>query len=397
MKRRIHVLSVALLAALTAALLAASAASAAPVDWESVSLSLHEEAPGTVLLVSGTLPASAKLPAEVALSVPAGTQVQWAGEILGGDVTADPAVEYTVAKSGDSDVYSFTLTKARTGQIEVLAPELTGLVGADKGANVSWTSPVGAKDVSISVRMPQGSQVVSPVEGAEIQPGPTGFTYYTLSKENVKAGDTMNLSFTYKPPAAPASAASSNNGTALVAIVFVALAFGALVVVGVRRKSAARLESFDEYEDDETDPVAAESHATAEAPAAAEATPEDAESDEPAPRRASKAPVILVGVVLVAVIGGVLATNFASAPKSGGGQISKEFSQGEACTTTPFKLSQADNAAADKAFAALQTVPGVVRASVYADDPRIEVQYCDSSASAVQIRAALQPTGLLAD
>lgn len=395
MTRRTRLFPTAFVATIALSMLLAPAAFAAPSTWESVNVSVHDEQTGTMLLVSGTLPADAKLPADVVLTAPAGAQVQWAGEILGGDVSKDPTVEYKVAKQGDSDVYSFTLTKSRTGQIEVLGTGLVGTVGADRGATVNWLAPVDAKEVSVSVRVPKSAQVLTPAEGAKLEPGPTGYSFYTLTEKDVKAGDVTNLTFTYSVPTSPASAPGAGGGIAPVVIVIVALAFGAIVVIAVRRKSATKRQpSLDEL-DDEQLLVPVEQHVDAVAP-------DVTEDDEPvaAPGRTSRAPLILVGAVAVAVIAGGLAAGYASAPKANAGQITKEFSQGEACTTTPFALALGDgadaNAAAEKAFTALAAMPSIIRATVYTDTPRIEVSYCDSSASEEQIRAALQPTGLLA-
>lgn len=397
MTRLSRSLALSLLVICASVLVFAPAAVAAPVEWETVTASVHEEQTGAMLIVSGTLPEGTKLPAEVVLSAPTGAQVQWAGEILGGEVSQDPTVEYKVAKKGESDVYTFTLTKSLTGQIEAITPGLMGMVGADRGATVSWVAPVAAKEANVSVRIPQGAKILTPAEGAVMGAGPTGYSYYTMTKQDVKAGDSVDLSFTYSIPAAAAPASGSGGGFAPVVISLVALAFAAIVVVAVRRKSAARVQTEFDEDDDAEDmvPMASEEAVDEEPGLDAELQPEDA------PRRSSRAPVILVGAVLIAVVAGAFAASYASAPKAGAGQITKEFSQGEACTTSPFPItlgSGADaNAAAEKAFAALASVPSIVRATVYTDSPRIEVSYCNSSASEEQIRAALQPTGLLAE
>ena len=68
---------------------------AAPATWERVDVTRHSGQDGNVLLVSGELPASASLPVEAQLSVPAGLELQWIGEVLGGPAADDPELKYT--------------------------------------------------------------------------------------------------------------------------------------------------------------------------------------------------------------------------------------------------------------------------------------------------------------
>ena len=92
---------------------------AAPTTWERVDVTQHSEQGGGVLLVSGELPATASLPADAQLSVPAGSGLQWIGEILGGASADDPELKFTKTTVKGNDLYRFTLTKSRTAQIEV--------------------------------------------------------------------------------------------------------------------------------------------------------------------------------------------------------------------------------------------------------------------------------------
>jgi hypothetical protein len=65
-----------------------------PAAWSKVDVAVHAEQNGTLMIVSGELPESTALPAKVKLAAPAGSTFQWAGEILGGDVSQDPDVKY---------------------------------------------------------------------------------------------------------------------------------------------------------------------------------------------------------------------------------------------------------------------------------------------------------------
>ena len=110
--------------ALTALSLAPTLALAKdPPVWSEVNVAVHSEESGGLMIVSGELPETTKLPAEVKLSAPpahrsvGGRNPRW--RRLG-----RPTVKYEVATEGDSDVYSFTLAQSRIGQIEVLAPSV---------------------------------------------------------------------------------------------------------------------------------------------------------------------------------------------------------------------------------------------------------------------------------
>ena len=70
----------------------ASIAFAAPAQWDSVDLVVHDENGKQLVILAGVIPTETALPAEVEIAVPAGLELQWAGEILGGDPGKDPSV-----------------------------------------------------------------------------------------------------------------------------------------------------------------------------------------------------------------------------------------------------------------------------------------------------------------
>ncbi len=153
----------------------------------STSLCNSEES-GGLMIVSGELPESTKLPAAVKLSAPSGSTVQWAGEILGGDVSADPTVKYEVATEGDSDVYSFTLAQSRIGQVEVLAPSAATQTATGGTADFSWTAPAAAKKLVLNVRVPQGAKLTGPADGITSAPGPSGLLVSSARGDRRQAG-----------------------------------------------------------------------------------------------------------------------------------------------------------------------------------------------------------------
>lgn len=244
--------------ALAGTLLFASAAWAAPAAWQSVDVTLQDGQPSPILLVSGTLPTSAKLPADVQLEVPSGTQFQWAGEILGGPASQDPTVKYTVSTKNGMDIYSFTLTKVRTGQIEVALPGAVQSDGTQFATALKWVATQDVPVVNISARIPQNAQITQSAEGAQTIPGPTGYAYYQKSVNNVSAGDQLELSFAYTAAAGGGATSGAAGGTAGsnpgVPLAIVAAVFAVAIFFAARAISRkAQLARGDEEEDEDAD------------------------------------------------------------------------------------------------------------------------------------------------
>ena len=123
-----------------ALLVPAATAAAAPQPWKGVSMLAYEEGSSTTFIISGTLPENTPLPATVEISAPSGAQIMWAGEILGGDLASDPEVKYTVKQGESYDVYTFTLTKSLTGQLEFTIPAVSTFDGANRKVDFKWTA-----------------------------------------------------------------------------------------------------------------------------------------------------------------------------------------------------------------------------------------------------------------
>lgn len=398
--RTVRGLVVAALVALVA-LTAVSPALGAPAPWKSVDVTVHYEENQPIVLVSGYLPESTKLPAAVELAVPRGGQFLWAGEILGGSPSADPAVEYTVKQSGDMDVYSFTLTKARIGQIELQLPTAMSFDGTAYRSALSWTATSDVPEANLYVRMPAGSQVTEAAQGAGVTEGPTGYSYYTRSAKDVKAGTKLDLAFAFTAPAgatagtattsAPAPASNSTLPTVL--IIAAVLGAFALIFVGIKNKMAVA---------DHDEPVQAEQPTrTAPTKRPAATAPVAAEETEPAATKgASKAPLLMGIVVGVLVIGGLIAAGSGTSTQQFNGQFVRDFGNPTACTTTAMKLNvpQGENPeqVAEKFFEAVKGVPSVGKVTVNIEAATAEVAYCDSSASKEQVLAAAGTTGMVA-
>lgn len=228
-------LSLFLVAAATAfALTGAVVASAAPVSWAGVDVTLHQDQDGPVMLVAGTLPDTVALPADVELSVPASSTLMWIGEILGGDTTLDPDLKYTKTTAGGIDTYHVTLTKSRTAQIEASGASVTSADGATFNASLQWSPAQAVPSVRMTVVVPAGARIVTPADGATLQPGDATSSYYYKIVENVKAGTKLDLTFSYAAPTvAGAGDTKSGSNNTLVIFLAILLLVAAIVVAAV--------------------------------------------------------------------------------------------------------------------------------------------------------------------
>jgi hypothetical protein len=389
----------------------ASIAVAKPAPWDSVDLVIHDDQGTQLMILAGQLATETALPAQVELAVPSGLQLQWAGEILGGDAANDPAVTPKVTKVGTNDVYSFTLTKSRTAQLELLTPGAVRVDGAKYAAAIAWTPSQDLRELKIGFRIPSGAQLATPVEGAVMVPGPAGFNYYRSTLTNVKANQPVSFAFDYSVPAAAGAAggaAGSSSNAATFGIIAVLLAIVGGLLFAVWRKMQARNEGAAPAPARASGSGAKTSSANAsrtsgsspKAAAAARASGSAKTSAEPERKPRSKGGIVAIAVVAVLVVGAVIAINASSKPQDAGDVITRTFSSAEPCTSTVVPLAVAQggdlNAAAEKLFGVLQTLPSITTAKIYKDQPRIEVGYCESALQPGQVEQALAQTGLVA-
>jgi hypothetical protein len=256
-----------------------------------------------------------------------------------------------------ADVYTFTLTTARIGQIEAVVPPASQ-EGTASSASIAWVSSQDIPEVRVSGRIPPGSTISQPVDGAGLTSGSDGYSYYSKTFTDVSAGDRLDLTFAYTAPAAApssaipagASAPSSNNSGAVAAIVLIVVVGVAFFAVAVRR------------------------------------------------RRLSPATIMLF-VVAVVLSGGIFAVTQSSKPPVVDGLLTRTFGGVGACTTASLPLTPAPGVdlAADggKLIDSLAGVESVGQVTLDVTAPLITVEYCDSSTDEQTIKAALASTGLV--
>lgn len=390
----------------------ASLAFAAPSPWQTVDIVFHAEETGGVMTVYAELAEGITLPAQARLSVPAGADVQWIGEILGGDPAQDPELKSTKTTEGGADIYAFTLTQSRIAQIETLLPAGRTFDGTAYTAALTWPAAEDLPQVRVAVLMPKGAKIVTPAPGAQIMAGDSTSDYYAKTVKDVKAGDTVDLTVTYtEPPAAPAAtpasganAAGGSQGTLVsILLVVVLLVGGVMVVMGARGKIAARTAGAAEEPDGD---AAAGTVATS----VADAFEDDAAGDASTVAEAASA-VTASGAakrrMVTAIIAGVLVIAAvalgmqAAKPQVVGDTVAEVFAQGEACVTVDIPLSTEGDkdptATGKKLFDALRPLPGLKSATYDFKNGALSVGFCESETSEAAIREALAPTGVLAE
>jgi hypothetical protein len=394
----------AFIAALVLSLAIVGQAFAAESPWQSIDVISHNEGSQSILLVTGTLPEGTSLPAEVSLSVPQGAQIQWAGEILGGDPSADPEVQTQKSSVDGADVYAFTLTKAPMGQVEVIMPPAAFDGQSTYTTSIEWVSNQDVPKVEVSARIPSGSTVTQAAEGAKTLPGPDGYSYYTKSFTDVKPGDKLSLAVAYTAPAAApigagATAPASSSPVPIIIALMVVVIGAALFAVGISRKMAAkRALAAGDYDDTDTDDAIEPQPASASLADESSADENDEAVEPAASKRLSPVALMTVALALVVVIA-VVVVGQTTKPTQVDGTITKAYGGVGACTTAALALKPADGVDlardGDKLIGALNGIESVGLVTLYPAESRMTVEYCDSSTDEGTIKNALASTGLV--
>lgn len=391
-------------------------ATAAPTGWQKVDVTLHAEQTQALFLISGELPEDAKLPFEGELAVPAGTEVVWVGEILGGDPSKDPEVKYTKTTKGDLDIYRFTMKTARIVQIEGTLPNVITFDGTNYTTAAKWKVWQPVPEVRMSQRLPQGAKVVQPAEGASVEAGESGYSYYTKTIKKPKVGDTLDLSFSYALGAAPAAAGTTpttgGNNTPLVIIALVVLIGGFLAAVNINKKMVAAKAANAPQTDGKPAPKASAKRVEAQTAFVEDdemleadedeeddSYDEDEELSEAAPRRSLKPLLPMFLVIAVFVAGFVIAGNKGTSASVVNGRISRNFGSTSACqsTSVPYTVNEGVDLATsgDQLLKAFEGMEGVGEVSIDLAQSKIDMAWCISSQTEEAMRLALMSTGMV--
>ena len=287
----IVVLALALLFLAPAIAVAKQSSTTTPTaDWAFIDIGAQYDQGQSYCLVGGELPTETPLPVAVKLPVPGNSQPQWVGEIAQSPSGTDQQLPYTVEKRGSMDVYAFTLTKSRLGQVEILTSDIVTSTANGYEVKLNWTADAPVPAVRMAMAMPPNAVVKKTAPGAQLTSDSTGNKYYYITVSDVKAGQTVSLNFTYAIPTASDVGGSTNDDSVLgggpspllviLVIGVIAVIVLAVVVIRQNRRAAGVVEESEESEEEDAeyeDDTAVEDDAEAEEgslPAADEPTPD---------------------------------------------------------------------------------------------------------------------------
>jgi hypothetical protein len=262
-------LALALLTAFAAAVLGAPAAFAAtksttasaPVDAAAggpIDLQIWPGQGGkTAIITVVEIDAKTKLPAVVRIPVMPGSNVEWAGEVLGGPAASDIERPFKLVQGQGGQFAEFTLTTSHRGQIDAIGFPLK--VSSDAvSVSVEYVQSVSSPLTAISVRIPAKTSKVkiSPKPQGDPVDNADGESLYSIKPRAFKPGEkeTISLSYSTIPPAEKAPGSDLN--IVLIGLgVALALAVVAMIVIVRRNRPVASDadESDDESEDDDSD------------------------------------------------------------------------------------------------------------------------------------------------
>lgn len=154
------------------------------------------------------------LPATVRFSFPLDAQVEWAGEILGADVSKDIQATPTVTQKDGYQEVAITLTKSRIGQVETNWNGLK-IDGQNRSLALDWTQRYDSRTTTFEFIQPsKSSNVVITPQPTGNRKSSEGFTLYETAPKRIPVGQTATFSATYKRSVtAPSVNDASTSGT----------------------------------------------------------------------------------------------------------------------------------------------------------------------------------------
>jgi hypothetical protein len=383
----------------------ASTAVAAVIPWASANITVLTESDGAAMLISCTLPETAKLPAEVELSAPAGSQLLWLGEIRSATGETDVELPYTTSTVGGADVYRVTLTKSRTAQLEVAAMGVQSVGGSDYTGTLQWVSAQKIPSVSLGVLVPPTAKITQEASGAAMYPADATHSIYGVIAQSVKPGQKFDLTFSYTVPAptVPVGGGSGTNVLLVLVLGVVLIAGIAVIVFAVktRTSSGGSDDDDDEGEDEDDEPVErgrASSASPQSRAAASPSKPTSGPSSGSGGGGKAKRNLITGGVLVLFLLAAAVVGVMVIQPKVVGDTISQTFAGGNPCTSFTVQVAPAQgadpSATANTIFAALKPL-GIIDAVYNIKTNELVVGYCQDVQSEANILAALAPTQLV--
>lgn len=223
----------------------------------------------TVVITVVEVDADTKLPTTVRIPVVPGTTVQWAGEIIGGDATADIEQRFKIVQGEGGEFAEFPLTKSRRGQIDAIGFPLV-VAGDMRSVSLDWVQSVSSVLTAISVRLPANiSKVeISPKPVGPAVNNPVGESLYSLNPKGYKPGEKQSIAISYSTIPEVVPTPGSDLTPILIGLgVTLLVAVGGLIYV-IRRQSVGAengAADVDVFDGDADEAVRGESPLPAEA------------------------------------------------------------------------------------------------------------------------------------
>jgi hypothetical protein len=201
------------------------------------------EADGSSVIVSAEIPADVKLPYTLRLPMPAGLNITWCGEIMGGGAADDKEVTYTVEEGRGGKALVMTLSKSRIGQFEgTLSSPVQA--GGRTEATMEWiqSAPAGEEHFAVKLANTAGDPKIEPAPEGAPQQNETGERLYSLATQKLSIGQTLKIGVSWTTVAAgsqtsPVSTSGSGSYDVVLIALSVALAVALVALIVVLTKA----------------------------------------------------------------------------------------------------------------------------------------------------------------
>lgn len=230
MKRR----AILLLALLVLALAAGAVPAMAAPPPQKLHIQLWPETQSDIFfLESADYPQNTPLPIQVKMAIPQGARVVWAGEIVGGPASNDIESKYQVNKKKDYDEIVFTLTKARSAQVEA-GWQAAKQVGGESVVTLPWVQRYPAGTVDFGFKAPTQDSVVKMTPKWTItNAGKDNLRFYLTPPMTLAVGKKVDLRISYTgQPGQKSQQGQPTGGTGTGGSSDKALAFFVVLIAG---------------------------------------------------------------------------------------------------------------------------------------------------------------------
>lgn len=161
------------------------------IDTLAVDLWPDFDRTAVLVLLTGTLPADTRLPAQVTIPLPAGAELNAVARITDDNVMTDD-IEYTAG----ADAVTLTTPDARF-RVEYYLPYTTN--GTERTFTFTWQANTAVNTIEVAVQQPGAAANLhtQPIAASIGRDEMDGFTYHVLPAQPVPAGETYSVNVSY--------------------------------------------------------------------------------------------------------------------------------------------------------------------------------------------------------